>query len=118
MRDQFAYVAGLFDGDGCVGVYHSKGGVSLQVTITQTDNGLLERVREIVGFGSVNTKSRATRTRQAAKQYVCYSQKALKLLTLIRPFVWLKGERIDCAVRCWRDRVPTPKQSEVLAAAR
>jgi hypothetical protein len=52
-REQIAWAAGLFDGEGSIHVRHN--GVSLQLGMTDRD--LIERFRSVVGAGGICTRT-------------------------------------------------------------
>lgn len=54
-REQLAWAAGLFEGEGCVGFYGGKQPVA---SISSTDRDVVERFRDIFGFGTIRTKPR------------------------------------------------------------
>lgn len=50
-----AWAAGLFEGEGCV---HPRGKTSGELTLGSTDRDVVERFRDIVGFGTISTELR------------------------------------------------------------
>jgi intein/homing endonuclease len=95
---QKAYLAGLFDGEGCIGYYKRKGNrskysyVSL-VTISQTDFRPILWLHEKVGFGTVITKPGKKHVEHQwttnKRQYV------YEFLEAIQPYLILKREQAD-----------------------
>jgi hypothetical protein len=54
-REELAWAAGLFDGEGCTyAKYHDNGRVVATVALVQTDPRPLRRFREVIGFGNFN----------------------------------------------------------------
>jgi hypothetical protein len=57
-REDLAWVAGFFDGEGCISAVARKGRAagrcSLRVSACQVDPELLHRLRSIVGFGNIS----------------------------------------------------------------
>jgi hypothetical protein len=85
------YAAGLFDGEGSVGVYSHR----FQLTITNTHRGVLEGLRELFGVGSVLTQ-RSVPGRRVVYVWVVTNRAAVqKVLSLLRPFLIIKAEKAD-----------------------
>jgi hypothetical protein len=91
-----AYLAGIFDGEGCVGYYKRRGSrtkysyVSM-VLITQSDFRLMLWLEEKIGFGSV--------TSRAGKKHFEYhwqdnkKSDVVEFLEAIEPYLLLKREQ-------------------------
>ena len=93
-----AYLAGIFDGEGCVGYYKRKGNRNKHsyisvVMISQSDMRLMHWVRDTVGFGTVYGRE--------GKKHFEYHWETNKrahvyeFLTNIRPYLVLKAEQVD-----------------------
>lgn len=94
---QRAYLAGLFDGEGCVGYYKRKGNrnkysyVSM-VLITQSDFRLMLWLEAKIGFGTITTR--------AGKKHFEYHWQTNKksdvkeFLEAIEPYLLLKGQQV------------------------
>lgn len=53
-REDLAWAAGFFDGEGTTNLYNAKtGSVSIRLSLPQKDPQLLYRFRDIVGFGNI-----------------------------------------------------------------
>lgn len=90
--ETLAYIAGLFDGEGCVRFAkptrcHSKG--RLMAKITQKDPMILYWVQEQFGYGGVFAKG------GGAHDYQVSSLKARQFLYAIRPYLRVKGAAVD-----------------------
>lgn len=91
-----AYLAGLFDGEGCVGYYKRRGNrnkysyVSM-VLITQSDFRLMLWLESKIGFGNI--------TSRAGKKHFEYhwqtnkKSAVVEFLEAIEPYLILKGEQ-------------------------
>lgn len=107
------YLAGFFDGDGCVAVYKNGRGTShsLQVQITQNKS---PRVSELMlmlttHFGGCCT-SFVSRSKRQAYIWQASGQKALAFLEMIRPHVRTKLPQLELAVNWYQNR-PEPKRN-------
>ena len=95
-----AYVAGLVDGEGCIhldtprGTYRAR----LSIGMTQPAYGLLRELQEIWG-GTMYQQRMATDRWAAAWTWHLTGEKAERLILAIRPFLRLKGQQADLAVR-------------------
>lgn len=52
-REQLAWAAGFFDGEGSIGLYKNKRGLMLHMDIGQANPYVLEKFLSVVGLGSV-----------------------------------------------------------------
>jgi hypothetical protein len=52
-REDLAWLAGFFDGEGCCRSYVNHGRYSIQISVTQAHPEVLERCKRITGLGSV-----------------------------------------------------------------
>lgn len=94
-----AYTAGLFDGEGSVGIYCPVGGHHhVQVHLSSTDADILLWLKELFG-GYVGSMTRPKDlVRKPAWQWVVSSNGAKEFLQLIRPYSKMKGDQIDVAL--------------------
>lgn len=80
-RDEMAWAAGLIEGEGCVTRQitsaRSNRGSYWQLTVTSTDLDVLERLREVIGFGRIYEQAEAGPRRKRAWQYKVYRQNEL-----------------------------------------
>lgn len=82
-----AYVAGLFDAEGCA---FQESGVNLCVTVAQTiDTNILRAINE--AFGDENSVY--------ANQAAFHGFKALRFLQIIRPYCIAKADQIDLVLK-------------------
>ena len=76
-REELAWAAGLFEGEGCVGRYiTTKRSVKYdywQVRISSTDLDVLRKFQRIIGFGKIY-KHKTTGARKRAWQHNIYRQ--------------------------------------------
>lgn len=91
-----AYLAGIFDGEGCVGYYKRIGSrnkysyVSM-VLITQSDFRLMLWLESKIGFGNVTT--RAGKKHFEYHWQVNKKSAVVEFLEAIAPYLILKGEQ-------------------------
>ena len=107
--ENFAYVAGLIDGEGCIHLGVRKGTYRARVTIgmTETARPLLESLREEWG-GSLYLLRPATDRWQAAWTWSIQGEPAGRLLEAVAPYLRLKAEqaRLALAVETVRRELP------------
>lgn len=103
-----AWVAGFFDGEGCVIVEYSKSAKSsrgwrtrLLATITQTSTPCLELIQSKLGGTLKVSDHRTPETRRWAVQYVLAynNQEAHDFLKAIAPYVVVKKEQVELALQ-------------------
>jgi hypothetical protein len=110
MKDDLflAWAAGFFDGEGCVLVEMSKEKecrhgyrTSLHTTVTQTSVPCLQLFLERFGGSIVTTENKTPSGRRWAVQYrwSVRNEKALQFLQAIEPFVVVKKEQVQAALK-------------------
>jgi hypothetical protein len=104
-----AYIAGFFDGEGCVGLYShgTHAGWRLRVQIFQNHSSEADRLMEGIQDewgGSLYEKSQD----RGCKYDVC-GKRALKFLTDIQPYVRIKQEQVALAIE-WQATRPERRQ--------
>jgi hypothetical protein len=86
-----AWIAGFFDGEGCVYIFpHCKG---MQVSITQKDRTPLDLIRAFYGFGKVNKKGGGCHV-----WVVCGRNETMKFLRSIRQYCIVKRKDVEIAI--------------------
>src|SRR5215831_10670720 len=102
-RETLAYIAGLFDGEGCVNFTRSGQSKTwvIRVMIRNTDRGIIEYVQSLFG-GRIETK-KAYAGKPLWKPSYCWRadwDAAISFLVQIEPWIRIKKEQIYCA-RVW-----------------
>jgi hypothetical protein len=92
-RDDSAWLAGFFDGEGCVQLTGSSG--TLYVNITQKWKGILRFITSMFGFCHI---SNMLWDDKRAFNLQMHGEKAAKLLYAIRPFVKNKKNQVETAL--------------------
>jgi hypothetical protein len=96
------YMAGLFDGEGCVSVIlrRSKGHEyhQLDVRIAMTSEAVLQAVQRTFG-GNISAREKRLSHHKQSWQWYCQGQVALEVLRRIRPFLIEKRAQADLAMR-------------------
>lgn len=106
--DVRAYIAGFFDGEGCIGVYKSMSkqrGKMYQVYFTrmhmsQRDPAIILWLHETLG-GSVRKQGT---THEVYVWCVDNGEHISAVLSIIRPYLRIKGEQADTMIDYIRDR--------------
>jgi hypothetical protein len=122
-----AYVAGFFDGEGCVYIAHDKKGrppsttpvYNLGVVVGQDDPATLFWLRERWG-GSVTPRKQRPNGKRS-HEYRATSLAAYDFLSEIIPFLQLKRQQAEVAIDfqcCLRFAIPNPEKYEELAGYR
>jgi hypothetical protein len=106
--DTIAYIAGLFDGEGCVTCKQKKtkrkdrGGKIynqwyIRCEIAMTDKHVIEWIHEVLGFGWCAEKKYNTRPKHYKRQWrwSCGYQDALVFAKIIWPYVQVKVHAIE-----------------------
>lgn len=106
-----SYVAGFFDGEGCVRVARNGGrGFTLSAQITQnehaTSTALFAELKDT--FGGSISKQTALRTKL---NWQVTGQNALGFLSAILPYLRLKGDQARVAVDWFSKREPVTRSA-------
>lgn len=101
----FGWLAGFFDGEGCIHVQHNhakrvdRNGVHirndyhLQISITQNDRWVLEEIQSVFGGQVYRHAGRR------CHRWRVVSLTALPFLMAIQPYVKVKKEQVDLAIK-------------------
>ena len=82
MEDMY-WAIGLFEGEGCISIVKSRREVRLRMVSTDLD--VLERFREIVGYGSISERKKREEHHKPAWEW--YSKGRLKIIATLS--LWL-----------------------------
>lgn len=105
---ELAYLAGFFDGEGCIGIYQNGNtkGYFLSVQITQNDSAtsrpMLEQLRDLWG-GSISGRTHQS-TGNRRLGYTLTGDRAAVLLDALLPYLVGKREQALVAVAWQRNR--------------
>jgi hypothetical protein len=87
------YLAGFFDGEGCVYLWCNRyGSWALQVNVAQKSKVPLEAFCEVFPRGRIYERT------GGMHNYIINGQAAGEMLRAIRPFLLLKGPQVDLAL--------------------
>jgi len=93
------YAAGIFDGEGCTGVYRNrKGYYFIQAVVSNTNLELLEWFAQRLG-GNVSNKIYWTGNRKGYYQWSCSGLRALAFLREIQPYSIVKRKIIEVVLQ-------------------
>jgi len=105
-----AYLAGFFDGDGCVNISvrqsqtHATPSHYLQVIFSQCDQPFLERWCEKVGMGRVYVNSGRPIGNKELWHWRLYDRQAEKMLKMMLPYLDIKKEQAEIALSFMRTK--------------
>lgn len=96
---EFAYIAGVIDGEGTIGIYRqgARGHYQMKICISNSSWPLLEWIRERVG-GALVLIHKATPKHREGWQLVVSQYQAAPLLLGCREYLQLKGPQADLAL--------------------
>ncbi len=118
-REQLAYIAGFFDGEGCVHIGGRRQNTSynLEVNISNTDEDILLWLQSIYG-GYLKTVKKAKEHHIQCYNWRLASNQAVVFLDSIYPFLILKKHQADGAIAFQSLKGPKgEKQSPILKDA-
>lgn len=109
------YIAGLFDGEGSIGVYRHSGKTSGPMLRTQlTQNIHKESVKlfqELQGYFGGNLLTNKTRSGKKRHNWQLTNEKALKFLKWLLPSLRFKKEEAELAIQ-WQLTKPGPTRNK------
>ncbi len=84
-----AYIAGLIDGEGTIGLVrkHRNDYRQLGISISSTEPDLLRFVQSVCGTGVISTKRTAQEHHSQSYTFAVYNRQALFLLQQVQPFL-------------------------------
>lgn len=104
-RTDLAYIAGIFDGEGYVGIQsdgkkakHGKRNLRLRVAVSSTDEWLCQYLKFAIGGGVIKLR-RASETLKPCWQWEISYRQAGDFLKLILPYLHLKKPQAELAIK-------------------
>ncbi|WP_157224912.1 hypothetical protein [Nocardia thailandica] len=82
--EETAWVAGLLEGEGC---FLIKGNGGLAVNCTMTDRDVIQRLCDVVGYGSVRAEALREGRKQAYTWRIGNRREVLNVVTAILPYM-------------------------------
>jgi len=89
-KEDAVRLAAIIDCDGCVGVYRQGVNTVPRITISSKERSFLEKIREVVGFGSIQKAGK----NGAYYELVWQCRQALAIAKFIIHHSWVKKERL------------------------
>lgn len=100
-----AYIAGLFDGEGCISIRENKGKkgyvnpvIVMDCIISMTDFETVEWVHKVSGLGSLYIRDRTKENYKDQLRWAASSNQAAEFLKLILPYLHNKKEQAEIAI--------------------
>ncbi len=95
---ELAWLAGLLEGEGCfyLATRKNQDGTPrplLSVICSMTDEDVIRRMHDLIGFGNFHTRDRSHENPRYKKSYTWQSSDALLLMPLLHSLLPLMGER-------------------------
>ena len=105
---ELAYLAGFFDGEGCISLYTSHGRRYLTVSVSQTNRFILESFR--FAFGGQVYEGQKHNGKRDIWRWTATTKIAAEFLKQIYPFLKLKKGEATIALEFQRNRYPRGKK--------
>lgn len=103
-QEDCAYAAGFFDGEGHIGIRMNGPYKSLHISIGQTSLPVLEWFQEFYGGNIYEYKNGTRGGSKPFWQWSIVGTRARIFVKQIRPFLRVKHDQADTAVRKWEER--------------
>lgn len=116
-REELAYVAGLFDGEGYIGLRrrsdsrHTGRSFRLDVAVTSTSRLIIDTFAQL--GGSISRQARAITLLRGWKnrwQWRASGEEAVNILCQMEPFLREKGALAQLAITYWVERKSDPRR--------
>lgn len=119
-----AYVAGLFDGEGYVGVYNGSGphrnSLVFKMSIAQSSRygdeypEVLYWIRDVFGGNVYTRKGGSSLTKKQEYEWCVTGHRAARFLKTIRPYLKVRHMDVDWLLRLWDIRLDMAARAEFL----
>lgn len=100
--EEIAYLAGIIDGEGCIGLF-TRGGrpdwVRPHLQITNTDPNLFAWLQARLPFGTITPRRDARATRKPSWCWRVACDQALTVIRLVEPYLVLKRPQAAAVLR-------------------
>jgi hypothetical protein len=100
-----AYLAGLFDGEGCVGYYkRTAKGVpyhSASLHICMVDKRAPQWIMDHVGYGKISVSEKPGNRQTVYSWQLCNKPQVYEVLKAIRPYLTIKCDQVDLLFALW-----------------
>lgn len=101
-RVDLAYIAGIFDGEGCICLRRAKKkGVALDISVVNTNEWLMQWLKFALGgnFYPVQKEGRRNKNWKPCWRWTISSNRALDCLKLLYPYLRLKKPQAELAIK-------------------
>jgi hypothetical protein len=108
---QAAYIAGMIDADGHVGIYrHSNGQPRIVISVSNTYMPMLEWLRDVTGIGSIGLNQAERPGYKASYKWNSGGPAGIAVLQQVIPYMHVKSERAKLAVE-YQEVLADPRKS-------
>lgn len=90
-----AYLAGIIDGEGCIGFTRIRGQLIPRITVTNTDQSLIDDLKTAFG-GHILKRKPHQANWKAASQWTIQNAKAVNLLDKVYKYLRIKDMQAVC----------------------
>ena len=117
-REQVIWIAGFFDGEGCVNIERGYGYSScLRITISNTVKESLNLIKRWLDFGAVKSHNKVKKYKNQKNGwiFVCYETNAKNFLELVYPYLIIKKEQANTGLRYYEYYKSSSKRFHTLS---
>ena len=101
---ELAYLAGIFDGEGCVRIHKSGKSFVLQVNVGNTSPGIVNCFHKVFGGCVAPLGSPRMPHHKQGYYWKVYSENAYRCLKELLPFLLIKHEEAEVAIKFHENR--------------
>jgi len=104
------YIAGFFDGEGSI----TNNGKGFRVSISQTNQEVLEAIRSFVGFGFViKTKKRKEYWKDCWVYYITKQKEVYSFLLKVSPFLIVEKRKAESCLPLLKETVRKQQERQI-----
>lgn len=105
---QAAWVAGIVDGEGCIGIFKARKSYRLTLAVSMTHKPTIERLKSLLKVGSItHNKSASSKWKDSWSLHIS-GEDAVAVIRRLLPYLFTKRAQADLAIeygeKCLHER--------------
>ena len=97
-REQYAWLAGIIDGEGYIGIRYHGSSLRLELVIEMTSKEAIDRIRAVTGYrGKILVRARSPKHKDMWRWEIV-GQKVARVLRFCLPYLVVKRRQALCAI--------------------
>lgn len=101
---KWMWLAAMIDGEGTIGIYkYSKHSYLVRLQVSNTSEELIDYLKEKYNRNKHGPYKQKEERRKDVFEWKCHSKEAIRLIKQIKPYLVIKREQAQLAIRAWED---------------